>query len=376
MRRAWLKLVIAVIVIAALGALAYHSRASIHLGDFSWNRLWADAGHARKAYLLAALATIYLAYFLRVLRWRRFTRYLGTSTIADVFAPTVMGFSAAFVLGRAAEPVRPLLLARRCRMTVSSMFGIYIIERIFDAAATAVLAGASLLLFRNGAVAGIEWETKIRAAGGTLLAGLAVFAAFLVYFQLHGAGLLQRRLASWRNVGGWRGYVATQVAEFGDGLQAIRGLSDWWAAIAYSIVHWIVIVWIYLLVMHAFGGALANLGFSDAMLVLAVTMVGSLVQLPGVGGGAQLASFVALTRIFNVDPEPAAAVSIVIWLISFAGVCLVGLPLLIHEGLSMGELRRLASAETQAETHGEHVAVSTVGSAHQAGGEERSERQP
>jgi hypothetical protein len=99
--------------------------------------------------------------------------------------------------------------------------------------------------------------------------------------------------------------------------------------------------------------------------------VGSLVQLPGVGGGAQLASFVALTQIFNVDSEPAAAVSVVIWLISFAGVCLVGLPLLVHEGLSMGELRRLASAETQAETHGEHVAVSAIESAPQAGSERR-----
>ena len=45
------------------------------------------------------------------------------------------------------------------------------------------------------------------------------------------------------------------------------------------------------------------------------------------------------------------------WLITFAGSCLVGLPLLIHEGLSMGELRRLASAEVQAETHGGHASL-------------------
>jgi uncharacterized protein (TIRG00374 family) len=376
MRRAWLKLVIAVIMIVVLGALAYHSRASIHLGDFSWSRLWTEVAEARKIYLLAALTMIYVAYFLRVLRWRRFARYLGSSSIADVFAPTIMGFSAAFVLGRAAEPVRPLLLARRCRMTVSSMFGIYVIERIFDTAATAVLAGASLLLFRHGVVAGTEWETKIRAAGGTLLAGLAVFAAFLVYFQLHGAGFLQRNLGSWRAAGGWRGHIATQVTEFSDGLQAIRGLSDWWAAIGYSMLHWILVVWIYLLVMRAFGDALASITFSGAMLVLALTMVGSLVQLPGVGGGAQLASFVALTRIFNVDPEPAAAVAVVTWIVTFAGVCAVGLPLLIHEGLSMGELRRLATAENEAETHGEHAGIPLAETAAHVGEDERSARRP
>jgi hypothetical protein len=39
-----------------------------------------------------------------------------------------------------------------------------------------------------------------------------------------------------------------------------------------------------------------------------------------------------------------------IWLITFAGCCLVGLPLLFREGWSMGELRQMAvSAEKDAE---------------------------
>ena len=178
---------------------------------------------------------------------------------------------------------------------------------------------------------------------------------------MHGAGLLQRRLGGWRAAGGWRGFVATQFIEFSDGLQAIRGLSDWWAAVAYSAVHWGMIVLVYLLVMRSFGGAVAQITFSGAMLVLAFTMLGSLVQLPGVGGGAQLASFIALTKIFHIDAEPAAAVAVVSWLISFAGTCLIGLPLLVHEGLSMGELRRLASAEVVAETHGAHAGLPRAG---------------
>jgi hypothetical protein len=38
-----------------------------------------------------------------------------------------------------------------------------------------------------------------------------------------------------------------------------------------------------------------------------------------------------------------------IWLITFAGVALVGVPLLIHEGMSLGELKRLAEGEKQRE---------------------------
>jgi hypothetical protein len=245
-------------------------------------------------------------------------------------------------------------------MTVSSMFGIYVLERLFDTAATAVLAGSSLLLFRTGFAAGGEWENRIRAAGGALLVGLLAFAVLLVYFQMHGAGFLERRLAGWRTAGGWRGFAATQVSEFGDGLQAIRGLSDWWAALAYSTVHWGLIVVIYVLVIRSFGGALGEFSFRAAMLVLAFTMMGSLVQLPGVGGGAQLATFIALTRIFGYDAEPAAAAAVITWIISFAGSCLVGLPLLIHEGLSMGELRRMATAETKAEIAGGHTTVQEI----------------
>jgi hypothetical protein len=67
--------------------------------------------------------------------------------------------------------------------------------------------------------------------------------------------------------------------------------------------------------------------------------------LPGVGGGAQVATFVVLTLVFGIDKEPAAAVSIVVWLIGFAACCLAGIPLLFHEGLSMGELRRITKEE-------------------------------
>jgi len=82
--------------------------------------------------------------------------------------------------------------------------------------------------------------------------------------------------------------------------------------------------------------------------VLAFGMVGSAVQLPGVGGGAQLATFLVLTLIFGVEKGPAATMSIVVWLIGFASCCFVGLPLLFREGWSMGELRRMAEAEERA----------------------------
>ena len=144
-----------------------------------------------------------------------------------------------------------------------------------------------------------------------------------------------------------------------DGLQAIRTLPDLWAAIGYTAAHWILAVLIYQWVSRAFGDAFvhSDMNFSGAMLLLAITLVGSVLQLPGIGGGAQIASIVALTAVFGVDQEPAIGIAVMLWLITFAGCTLVGIPLLIHEGMSMGELRQLARAEAEAEEVGKHIAV-------------------
>jgi len=68
---------------------------------------------------------------------------------------------------------------------------------------------------------------------------------------------------------------------------------------------------------------------------------------PGVGGGSQAGSIIAYTAIFGVEREPAVAAAIVLWLISFAMCSLVGVPLLIHEGWSLGQLREIAKHEDE-----------------------------
>jgi hypothetical protein len=71
------------------------------------------------------------------------------------------------------------------------------------------------------------------------------------------------------------------------------------------------------------------------------------VQLPAVGGGSQLASILVFTTIFNVDTSSATVAALVIWMITFASCSLVGVPLLIGEGFSLGKLRELGKEEKQ-----------------------------
>jgi hypothetical protein len=201
------------------------------------------------------------------------------------------------------------------------------------------------------------WEESARATGLILLAGLLAAVIFLVYFRLRGARTLERRLAGWRVAPGWKRRAAGIFAGFSQGLQAIQTVSDLLAATLYSVLHWGLVAMVYLWVAHSFGGRLAEIDFPGVMLVLGFTMVGSTLQLPTIGGGSQAASFLAFTVVFGVEKEPAAAASIVLWLITFAASSLAGVPLLIREGWSMGELRRLARAEAEAKAAGAHAAI-------------------
>ncbi|HEX4642017.1 MAG TPA: lysylphosphatidylglycerol synthase transmembrane domain-containing protein [Candidatus Acidoferrales bacterium] len=357
------RILIALLILAGLVALAYQSRHKIHLTDFTWRKFIDSVGQANIWLLLLAFVAIYGCYAIRALRWKRFCRYLGPATFLNTFAGTLMGFAAIFVLGRAGEPVRPLLLARKDRLPVAGMFGIFFLERFCDFAAAAVLACLSLLVFPNrlsDAGADMNWVGHARHGAWLLLGALVGLTAMLVYYRVHGAAAVDRGLERWRKSSGFRVRIASALSGISDGLQAIRTQSDLWAAIGYTAAHWVLAVLIYMWTAQAFGSAfvISEMNFWGAMLLLAVTLVGSVLQLPGIGGGAQIASIVALTAIFGVAQEPAIAIAAVLWLTTFAGCTLVGIPLLIHEGMSLGELRQLARAEAEAEEAGKHIKVS------------------
>jgi len=338
--------------VLALGYFFYKFRNSITLEGFHWSVVGQSLLHANLWLLLLALLTTYFCFALRALRWMRFSRALGKTRFSNVYRATLMGFACTFLLGRAGEPIRPVLIARKDSLSIPHMLGVYVLERVFDMAAAIVLAGSALLLFERRGVPGgsqSDYILKVaRSAGIALLLGLVVIVGLLIYFRYHGAKWLAKKLQheNWRT--GWREKVAVLLEGFSDGLQGIRTWSDLAALVAYSGIHWVLVVVAYFWVAHSLGGELSALSFAGATLVLAFTLVGSAAQLPGVGGGAQVASFLVLTLILGMDKEPAATAAVMFWIVTFASCSLAGLPLLLREGWSMGELRQMARAEERA----------------------------
>src|SRR5712692_5740226 len=191
------KLLVVLTGLLVLGFVLYRSSGMIHLGDFSGTKLLQAVRHANPFLLILSILAIYSCYALRALRWKAFQRNLGPSRFGPIYAMTLAGFSSIFLLGRAGEPVRPLLLARNETLPIADLFGIYALERLFDLASAAIIAAIGLLLFQShgqvGDTAG-KLETAAKTTGSLLFAGVAGAVVFLLYLRLHGSALLERRL--------------------------------------------------------------------------------------------------------------------------------------------------------------------------------------
>ncbi len=335
-----------------LGFVLYHFRHSLPLGQFSGEKLWQAIKRADPLYLLAAVFLIYVCYFLRALRWRNFQKYVGNSNLFHILSMTLAGFSAVFLFGRVGEPVRPLLISRKDKIPLADTFGIYALERLIDMGFSVGVLGCWFLIatfqkFLHADQVSPALESARKTAGTILTLGLIGLIVLAIYIRTHGASMMEGKMQAWLAHHGWRASVARIVLGVARGLKTIRTWGDFLYAFAISALHWFLVVLVYYLIALGFGGKLATLRFQDSMLILALTLVGSLFQLPGIGGGPQAVMIGAWTRLFGVPAELAFAAAMVTYLVTFAMCTFAGVPILFREGWSLGDLRRMSQHEDE-----------------------------
>ena len=141
--------------------------------------------------------------------------------------------------------------------------------------------------------------------------------------------------------------IAQKIREFTAGLNTIHGPFEFLQLAAVSVLMWWVIALAYKDVTHAYGAPMSAMSTTKVLLLMGASMIGSMVQLPGVGGGSQLATISALDHVFDIVPkELAVSCGIMLWLVTFVAVVPVGLLLAHRERLS---LRKLSAETAQAE---------------------------
>jgi uncharacterized protein (TIRG00374 family) len=328
--------VVVFLILAALVYLQYR-----HWRSFDWGTFWSQTHRINKLHVLHGIALIYFGYGMRAWRWKIFLKPVRPKTrTLDLISPTLVGFTGLALLGRAGEFIRPYLIARRVDLPVSSQVAVWGVERIFDIGAFTVLM--MLAIFLPSALPSIphpEYYLRFRELGFLLTAIVAGTTVAAVIIRRNGervAVWIEQRFAHLSSNLGHK--IALKVREFGMGLNTIHSpLSLLWLTLV-SVGMWYTIALAYQEVTHSYGVDSLAIPVSQLLILMFSSMLGSMLQLPAVGGGSQIATITTLSSVFDVPAELAASCGILLWLVTFAAVVPVGLLLAHRERLSLRKL--------------------------------------
>jgi len=317
---------------------------------FQWNAVWESILHAKLEYLLLAVVATYATFVARAYRWKFFLDPLKKASAWNLFVAQILGFSAIYLIGRTGEVVRPAYIARTEKVPFSSQIAIWILERVYDAIAIVLLFALALYFDPIHPASRHAEQSLRRMHGGAIVVLLlsGVLVAGLVLLRLYSDDALRRLpgLLLWapRKL---REPLKKFIHSFSTGLEVIQDLQDFLASVGWTLVLWFLNVSTFYLVAHSVKGTLAHLTWGAAAMTLFFAAIGLIVQLPGVGGGYQVAVILALRELFSAPPEQAASAGILIGAVVMIPCMALGVVLLLYEGLTLGKLRRMAEDEKQ-----------------------------
>ncbi|MFZ3212936.1 MAG: lysylphosphatidylglycerol synthase transmembrane domain-containing protein [Terriglobales bacterium] len=344
------RIIVSAVVVAALAGLVYMQfREWRH---FDWSVFWEQTTDTRKLYLLSAVGLIYLTYLLRAVRWKVFLRPVRRASAKNLIAPTLIGFTGLALLGRPGEFARPYLISRREGLTMSSQVAVWAVERIFDIGSFTVLMTIDIFSMDFSRYPVLQHYRKDFLFAGVILIGLVAFLAGTAYVvRCNAAGVarwVQRRFAGWAP--SFAHHAEQKVYAFSEGLHTIHDLGSFVQLTGLSLLIWFLIAVSYRQVMHAYPSPLRELTVSNVVLIIGFSMVGSLVQLPAIGGGMQAATIGGINHYFGVPGEMAVSCGIMLWLTCFMVVIPAGLILAHREHVSFTKISRESPSEQEAET--------------------------
>jgi uncharacterized protein (TIRG00374 family) len=341
------RILASIVVFCILAVLIYLQYR--HWRTFDWSTFWSQTQRINWLHVVHGIILIYLGYVVRAIRWKIFLKPVRPQAkVRELISPTLIGFAGLALLGRAGEFIRPYLIARRTDLSFSSQLAVWAVERIFDVGAFGVLM--AIAIFLPSALQSIphpEYYQRFREAGFFLIAfvlGTTVAAVVIGRNGEAAARWVEQRFAHLSSNLGHR--LGQKVREFGMGLNTIHGpMSLLWLSVV-SVGMWYMIALAYHEVTHAYGAAALDIPVSQLLILIFASMLGSMLQLPAVGGGSQMATIAVLSSVFDAPPEMAASCGILLWLVTFAAVVPLGLLLAHHERLS---LRKLSEESHRAE---------------------------
>ena len=330
--------------------IAYRMRGS----SFRWDLFWSTLDQVEWSWLALSICLILLSNVGRALRWQVMLRPFGrTLGVAKLTSDTAIGLTAVVLLGRVGEVVRPYLIAMQTGLPLSSQAAAWLLERTLDLLVVLLFFGFALLWVP---LHSRDFDPQIHtvlAAGGYVFGATGAICLLLLLAFRNPARHAQLRILSALTFLPPERYARAErmLDAFSTGVECTRNRPLLALLVAYTGLEWAIIVASCSALMRGFA-VTRQLGPMDVLVLLGFISLGSVVQVPGLGGGMQVATVLALTRIYGVSFEAASGVAILFWVVSSLAIIPFGFACAFHEGLNWSKLKLLSAKQILEEPDG------------------------
>jgi glycosyltransferase 2 family protein len=294
--------------------------------DFNWSLFLSSLSGMKAGWLIASILVTMAAYWFRATRWQILLAPLKAVPILPLLSITIVGFSAIFILGRAGEIARPLWLTRREKISFTGSVATIVVERFLDL--IMLILAFAIALFAAEVPSSSSSTLILLKRAAWIIAAIATGSMIALFVLRTHADWVVRRIPIRR--------VAHWMDTFLQGLSFLQDGKALAAVLFQSAIVWILLAlqfWFMLLGMNF------TISAAIATLVMVGAGIGSIAQIPAIGGGFQAGYVFCMTAFLKIPFEQAVATSLMATVLCFAPTVAVSFFFMAGQGFSLRDLK-------------------------------------
>jgi glycosyltransferase 2 family protein len=303
-----------------------------------WSSLGVAFSEAKYIYIFPTIIIMFASFYIRAIRWEVLLSPIKKISVLNLFSASMIGFMANNVLpARLGEIIRPVMIARKQKIGVSTSFATIAIERVFDILGIIVIASLLFCFLPSDSQANSQavihqlkkWSAIMAFFG---ICTIAILFLLSLYPKKAGAAFEKLLFIFPHHL---RDKLVNLLHSFISGLQVFdHKIKLLWVGML-SLVVWLLNAASVYVLCYSFGIGLSYAGacFVTVCIALAVAMP----QAPGFIGVFHIATQKSLD-VFGVGLSSAQSFAILLWAVSVIPVTVAGLLFLWREGISFGEI--------------------------------------
>jgi len=299
-------------------------------------------------WILGNFLALMLSHLLRALRWRYMLYPIKPDIgLRNLFSALMIGYMLNNILPRAGEIGRPFVIGKLERISAGASFGTIVVERIIDTVSFLILVAALPVLYRGPLRESFPWL----AQSGVIAAGVVIPATavlvLLMYRRDWADAVLSRITRLFPD--GLARRIERLTHSFLDGFSFLKTPRHFLIIGVLSVLVWglyAVMTWCGL---KAFGleGAL---GFSGAVVLLAISSIGVAIPTPGSTGTYHAFASQTLIALFGVNRATALSFATISHAVGFVSATVFGLYYFLKERITLGDAMRPRQADANPPT--------------------------